>query len=223
MPEPAFNASLFVGDEKYTIKYQTKYAALFAVGETVLDLGCGLGTFLSLLKKRGVHGIGVDAFPDAVAACRERGLDVAEADLFAFLPETDRTFDGVFCSHIIEHLQPQDAIRFLNDVFRVLNPGGRCIIITPNFRDIEVVTDMFWLDVTHVRPYPVRLLRALLEHAGFTVSAAGIDHDTKRRMPKRRFWLAPAYILYKLRFGKYYGSGDSFIIGKRTFPHNASN
>jgi SAM-dependent methyltransferase len=215
MPNPDFNPSLFAADEKCNVKYQSKYAALFAPGESVLDLGCGTGTFLSLLKKRQAHGTGVDSFPEAVAVCRERGLEVIDSDLFAFLSTTDRTFDGVFCCQIIEHLQPQDAIRFVREIFRILRPGGRCIIITPDFRDIEVAMEMFWLDVTHVRPYPARLLRAIMEDAGFIIIRSGIDPDSRRKMPKRRFWRAPLYLLNKLRFGKYFGSGDVVVIGKR--------
>jgi SAM-dependent methyltransferase len=213
MAEHDFNASIFAADDRYTEKYQRKYAALFSPGETVLDLGCGRGNFLSLLRERGVQATGVDSFAATVAACRERGLDVIHADVFDFLRTTGQRFDGVFCSHIIEHLPPEAALRFVGELARVLKPGGRCIILTPNVQDLEVLTETFWLDLTHVRPYPARLLCAMLEHAGVKASSSGIDADTRRRMPLRRIWLAPLYILNKLRYGKYFRGGDTFVIG----------
>ena len=215
MTTPPYNPSTFFGDDKSVRRIHRKYADMFPPGARVLDLGCGTGLFLELLKQRGVHGTGVDVFKPAVDACRAKDLDVERADLLQFLHRTRTTFDGIFCSHIVEHLSPDDAHRLLADANRVLSDRGLIIILTPNTKDLEVMTERFWLDPTHVRPYPLKLLHAMLEHWGFDIVKEGLDRDSARRIPKRRPTETIDYILQKLRWGKYFGKGDTFIIGRK--------
>ena len=77
------------------------------------------------------------------------------------------------------------------------------------------MTERFWLDTTHVRPYPLKLLRAMLEHMGFEVVAGGLDRDSRRRWPKRRPTETFEFLIQKLRWGKFFGSGDTYIIGRK--------
>ena len=221
MTRATFNPSSFMeSDDTPGPHYQAKYANLFKPGDTVLDVGCGRGRFLEFLREIGVHGVGVDSFGPAVEACRQRGLDVHLGDIFEFLETTDRLFDGVVCSHIIEHCQPPQAMRVFAHAFDRLRPDGRLIVITPNFRNIDVLSESFWLDTTHVRPYPMDLLQKLLEHAGFTNVRCSLDPDTGRRPPPlsrpRKFL---HFYISKLRFGEFFGGGDAVVIGRR--PANA--
>ncbi|PYY00017.1 MAG: hypothetical protein DMG64_17960 [Acidobacteria bacterium] len=134
----------------------------------VIDLGCGRGTMLELLTSIGVANYGVEAFPPALQVCRERGLKVVESDIFRHLGELeDASTGGVVCSHVIEHLHPPEALQLVRESYRVLKSGGTLVLVTPNPKNLLILTEVFWLDLTHVRFYPARLLDGILREVGF--------------------------------------------------------
>jgi 2-polyprenyl-3-methyl-5-hydroxy-6-metoxy-1,4-benzoquinol methylase len=154
--------------------------------QTVLDIGCGRGLFLELLRNAGINAVGVDSNAAAVEQCRARGFGRAEtSDAKDFLRNCVRRgerFDGVFCSHIIEHMDGRDGVELVSLAAQVLNPGGRFVVVTPNTRNLEVATENFWMDPTHVRPYPRRLLEALLQAAELRLVASFEDAATRRAL-----------------------------------------
>jgi SAM-dependent methyltransferase len=94
----------------------------------ILDAGCGLGWFLSALDPRWQrYGLELSAF--AAAHARRYG-EVHEARL-EHCPFPDEFFDVVFCHHVIEHVP--DPVRAVKQLHRVLMPGGKLIIGTPDF------------------------------------------------------------------------------------------
>jgi len=168
-------------DERLFIRQQKNLAKYFinAPGP-VVDLGCGRGTMLELLKSSGITSYGVDAFSLAVEVCRTKGLAVTESDIFSHLAElTDSSMGGIFCSHLIEHLHPPEALRLIRESYRVLRSGGALVLVTPNPQNLLILTEVFWLDLTHVRFYPARLLDGLLEQAGFTFVHCFEDKHTR--------------------------------------------
>ena len=98
-------------------------------GASVLDVGCGSGTFLDFAKRAGWRGVGVDPDPAAVAVARGRGLDVhlGEVDV---LEATGETFDVITLSHVIEHVH--DPLELLAKCRRLLKASGWIWIQTPN-------------------------------------------------------------------------------------------
>lgn len=215
MEKEPFNPSAFMGDESIVRHIQRKYAQRFSARQRVLDLGCGVGVFLDLLRERDINGVGVDTFEPALTTCRKRGLKVHRADVLHYLQKTKERFDGVFCSHIVEHLSPDATFELLKGIHRVLNIHGLVILLTPNAKDIEVMTERFWLDVTHVRPYPIPLLEKMIEHSGFSVLESGLDKDTAQRIPKRKPLLGMKFLIKKIRWGEYFGKGDSYVIARK--------
>jgi SAM-dependent methyltransferase len=209
-----FDPSTFLGDDKIVRKIQRKYAAMFHQKEEVLDLGCGTGVFLELLRERSVRGVGIDSFPPCIEACRKKGLEAHQAELLMYVEGAADRYDGIFCSHIVEHLTPDTVLKLLAHCQRILRPGGRIIIVTPNTRDIEVITERFWLDITHVRPYPIPLLEKMLEHSGFSIAQSGLDADSSMRLLSKSPIRMIRRLIKKLRWGEYWGNGDSFVIGK---------
>jgi 2-polyprenyl-3-methyl-5-hydroxy-6-metoxy-1,4-benzoquinol methylase len=202
----------FAGDDAAVRRYQAHFVPVFPPGARVLDVGCGEGVFLDLLRAAGRQGVGVDSSADDLAPARARGLEVVQDDGIAYLERAEASFDGVFCAHVIEHLPPEAAVRLLTAAHRALRPGGRLVLITPEIRDLEVLTERFWLDLTHVRPYPERLLVQLCTAHGFAIERSGNDPRSARgdSFPARVRGL-----FRFLRFGSHGYRGDVFVIARR--------
>jgi len=95
----------------------------------VLDVGCGSGGRLELLKRLGWTVKGTDLDQDAVEAAREKGLDADCGDLKSMNYPSD-SFDAVIMSHVIEHVP--HPLELLTECARLLKPGGRLVMLTPN-------------------------------------------------------------------------------------------
>ena len=135
----------------------------------VIDIGCGRGEWLELLRDEGLVAKGVDLNRIFLDACRERNLDVIEQEALTFLRQLKRASVGVVtCFHMIEHLDLNVLIALLDETLRVLRPGGVAIFETPNPRNLTVGSCNFYLDPTHKRPLPPDLSRYLLEARGFS-------------------------------------------------------
>jgi O-antigen chain-terminating methyltransferase len=138
---------------------------------TVLDLGCGRGEGLAVLRRHGIPARGVDGSAEMVARCREQGLEAVDGDLFDHLAEVAQgapgSLGGVVSFHVIEHLPPPALDRLIRLAWRALAPGGVLVLETPNPLSLVVAARNFWLDPTHLRPVHPTTLRLLLEVAGF--------------------------------------------------------
>ena len=197
----------FAGDPAYTRRIMRRYATFFERGP-VADLGSGRGFFLQALHARGLEGIGVDSSDEALAYTSQLNLKCVKADVLDYL-RTASDLGGVFASHIIEHFAPESAEAMIAGASRALVPGGCLVIVTPNFKDYRALTEIFWLDTTHVRPYPPRLIAAWMERYGLEVDEIGrgkIPHG-KRAIPD--------LVLGRLRFGRDYGTNEVFVRAHR--------
>jgi O-antigen chain-terminating methyltransferase len=150
--------------------YQPFLAPLPAVAHpaAALDLGCGRGEWLELLGELGFSARGVDLDEGMLAACRERGLDVATADALSslrVLPDASVALVSAF--HLIEHIPFDDVQELIAQALRVLQPGGLLIMETPNPENLVVGSTNFYTDPSHLRPVPPLLLDFAVEFAGF--------------------------------------------------------
>ncbi|MDP3760619.1 MAG: class I SAM-dependent methyltransferase [Ramlibacter sp.] len=138
----------------------------------VADLGCGRGEWLELLGEWGVTATGVDLNAPNVEGMRARGLDVHHADALEWLQaQPEGSLAAVTSFHVIEHLPFGVLLRLVQEARRVLAPGGRLIMETPNPENVIVATQTFWLDPTHVRPLPPALLEVVVRDAGLELEA----------------------------------------------------
>ena len=204
---------MFFGNQEQMLRYHEKFVPRLlpdTVKAPVLDLGCGFGSFMELVRHRGIDVVGVDCIDDAVDTCRSMGFDVFKDDVLHFLEDKHECFGAVFFSHLIEHFAYPDACRLLARISASLIPGGRTIVITPNPASLEVA-EYFWLDPTHVRPYPIQLLSSMVEDAGLSIIESG--QLTPTRQPRRGI---PRRLLLKLVLGRHYGQLDSFVVGEKT-------
>jgi O-antigen chain-terminating methyltransferase len=160
-------AERFRGSEDYVRANQRMYAERFAGCRNVLDLGCGRGELLEVLRDAGIPARGIDANPECIALCRETGLHAEAADMFAFLAGAGDPFDGVVCAQVVEHLPPLRLPELVRLASERLSPGGLLAIETPNPECLAILATHFWLDPTHTRPVPAPLLSFWMEEAGF--------------------------------------------------------
>jgi predicted TPR repeat methyltransferase len=134
----------------------------------VVDLGCGRGEFLSLLRERGIPSRGVDLNHEMVEAARARGLDVDETDALTFLErQADASLGGVFAAQVVEHLDPAYLARLLETAFHKLRPGGRLIFETINVACWSAFFESYLRDLTHVKALHPDTLQFLLRASGF--------------------------------------------------------
>jgi O-antigen chain-terminating methyltransferase len=150
--------------------YQPFLAPLPAVAHpaVALDLGCGRGEWLELLGELGFSARGVDLDEGMLAACRERGLNVATADALSSLRALpDASVALVSAFHLVEHIPFEDIQELIAQALRVLQPGGLLIMETPNPENLVVASTNFYTDPSHLRPVPPLLLDFAVEFAGF--------------------------------------------------------
>jgi len=138
-----------------------------AVAANALDVGCGRGEWLELLKKEGVQARGVDQNRVFVEQCRQVGLEVEEQDALDYLGGlADKSLSVITSFHLVEHLEFEELIRLLDEMIRVLKPGGLLILETPNPENFMVGSYSFYADPTHRNPIPSPTLQFLLESRG---------------------------------------------------------
>ncbi len=147
------------------------YVPFFPAEGVVLDVGCGRGEFLDLLKARGIPARGIDLNHEMAEVCRARGLDVAEADAVGYLESIgDASLGGIFAAQVVEHLQPSYLLRFLELAHHKVRPGGRVVLETLNPACWVAFFESYIRDITHVWPLHPETLKYLVLASGFTTA-----------------------------------------------------
>ena len=146
---------------------QRTYLKYFADKKHVLDIGCGRGEFLSLLKESGVSAEGVDVYQPYVDYCNMKGLKAECADGIEFLADSHDGIDGIFVGQVVEHLETGQIIRLCEKAWEKLPEGGCIVIETPNPTSLAIYTNAFYIDPSHVKPVHPLTMKYYLEKAGF--------------------------------------------------------
>ena len=136
----------------------------------IVDLGCGRGEWLEVLGHSGyAKAEGVDVNLAMIQQCRERKLDVTEADALSFLSGTKTgSRNAITAYHLIEHLEFSVLLTLMSEAQRVLKQQGLLILETPNPRNILVGSSDFYRDMTHRNPIHPDTIGFALETLGFT-------------------------------------------------------
>jgi 2-polyprenyl-3-methyl-5-hydroxy-6-metoxy-1,4-benzoquinol methylase len=173
----------------------------------LFDAGCGDGRFLQLMAQRGWRGSGVDFDAAAIESGRAKyGLDLAVGDFQAVAIE-ENAFDAVTMSHVIEHVP--DPVACFDKCRRLLKPGGRLVVTTPNSRSLghqQFKQDWRGLEQPrHLHIFAPNLLaecarRACLEVVRFGSTAANADY------------LSMASLLIKNAPPEYYNCGGGWDL-----------
>lgn len=221
---PAFEDH-FRGSSASISDRQAKYLDYFHDHGEVLDVGCGRGEFLALLRDHGIPARGIDLDERMVARCRERGLqNVYHGDAVEYLRgQPDGVFGGAFVSQVVEHLTSPQLIALLGEIARTCDQGAVLVIETLNPESLAVLGRWYWLDPTHVRLIHPETLQFLIREAGFDVKTVQfidqpVDSD---RVPSLPLSGAPAEELehhnaaMRSFSDALFGRVDYFVVGVR--------
>lgn len=137
-------------------------------GASALDIGCGRGEWLTLLRHQQFAAQGVDLDATMVRTCVDQGFDVTQQDAVEALNQRQDESEALITGfHIAEHLSFDALFSLISASLRVLKPGGVLVLETPNPENISVGTSSFYMDPTHHKPLPPRLLQFICEYCGF--------------------------------------------------------
>ncbi len=134
---------------------------------TLLDIGCGPGTFSAVARERGWQTVGLDLNPQSVAHCESLGLDVV-CDGFPSARVSGRQFDVIVMNDFLEHVP--DPVAVLRAAKALLASGGVIFISTPDIGSIMArVTGQRWLHLKpneHLVYFDRRTIARLLANTG---------------------------------------------------------
>jgi 2-polyprenyl-3-methyl-5-hydroxy-6-metoxy-1,4-benzoquinol methylase len=145
------------------------YLPLLAGASEVVDVGCGRGEFLELMREAGIFARGIDVNSEMVEVCRERGLAVEEADALRYVAaQRDASLGGLTAIQVVEHFEPSYLARFLEAAHHAMRPGAVLILETINPACWMAFFETYLRDLTHARPLHADTLRFLVQASGFT-------------------------------------------------------
>ncbi|MCA1869161.1 methyltransferase domain-containing protein [Agrobacterium genomosp. 3] len=185
----------FRGSTSEILRRSERYLPIFrtnkpiAAGGVILDIGCGRGEFLSLLKRNNIATRGIDLNGAMVAEAKALDLDVLEGDAIAYLRSLpDHSLGAITGFHIVEHIGFKDLVSLFDIANRVLMPGGLVLFETPNPENLVVGACTFHYDPTHNKPLPPDYLRFVAEARGFTnARIIRKDEDCNLTQPESGF------------------------------------
>ena len=154
--------------ELATQEQQSPYAQLFRGLAPVVDLGCGRGEFLELLKASGVDAYGVDSDPVACDAARRKDLTILQGDLFDHLRQLpERSLGGIFSARVIEYLPSDLRVELISLCAKRLKPDGLIVIETINPESDFPFGRNSRIDPSHLRPIYPEIMKSMLDSNGF--------------------------------------------------------
>lgn len=162
------------GSEEDIKKRQDYYIQKFVLNHVskdgtgiVVDLGCGRGEWLNLLKQNGYVGIGVDLNKESLKCCEYSGVNTVHMDAMCYLKTLPSESVKLLTSfQLVEHLNIHQLLQLFQEIGRVMRKDGLVIIETPNPVNVNVGAAAFYLDPTHIRPVHPQFLEFLAEKSG---------------------------------------------------------
>ncbi len=148
----------------------------------VLDIGCGRGELLGLLREAGVEAHGIDADADMVAYARGDGLEVEQADLVEYLEGLGAgSLGAIFMGQVVEHLPASTLVRALQLAAAKLRPGGLLVAETINPLS-PIALRNYFADLTHAQPLVPETLELLARQSGFAPTEIRFLNEPAERL-----------------------------------------
>jgi 2-polyprenyl-3-methyl-5-hydroxy-6-metoxy-1,4-benzoquinol methylase len=134
----------------------------------IVDIGCGNGALMTQIREAGYrHVMGVDTSAEQVVLAQKHGVNgIVQADLLEWMDNTREPFDAVVAVDLLEHFDPCDVLGVLDRVWKVLVPGGRVIIRTPNAEG-PFGSRYRYGDLTHGLAFTSQSMKQVLLATGF--------------------------------------------------------
>lgn len=144
----------------------------FATPGDFLDIGCGAGEYMLLMREGGWRVCGVEPVLAGAEAGRNAGLDIRHASLLG-VQFPDASFDYVRSNHSFEHVT--NPLELLHEIRRILRPGGKLFLGVPNSESLpfKIFRQYWWYMGVPFHPYTYspETLSVLLNKAGFQVES----------------------------------------------------
>jgi len=187
----------------------------------ILDVGCGRGEWLELLRQSGYTARGIDINRVMIEQCNIRGLEGIESDAIAYLQSLSGNSLGAITGfHIIEHLPFEVLIKLLDEAVRVLHSGGLVIFETPNPENLLVGACNFYSDPTHRNPLFPPTLKFLVEQRGLVdVQLVRLSEfriiDPLQFVEANQPMSSQINSLIEIAKSNFYAAPDFAVIGKK--------
>lgn len=141
----------------------------FIIGKKVLDVGCWTGQLEQLAHKSAKKLVAIDANPEAISFAKKKLSDVSfKVARAEKLPFSNSCFDTVLFMDVIEHLPKESEVSVLNEINRVIKPGGTLIIGTPNKHLLSILLDPAYFLTGH-RHYSMKEISKMLIATNFKI------------------------------------------------------
>jgi len=158
----------FRGSDNLISKRQAPYVKYFKNSKNVLDIGCGRGEFLKLLRNKKIKSIGIDTDDYMVAECKKNRLKVYKINLFDYLLKIKSgNHDGIIALQVVEHLDSRHVQNFVKLCFDKVKKGNLVIFETVNPLCPQALS-YFWADLTHEKPLVPQVLKHIFNQYGFS-------------------------------------------------------
>lgn len=159
---------------------------------TVLDVGCGGGTYMKILKKKGWDVYGVDASPIATERAKSLGLNNIFTGELHEAKYSDNYFDVVLLRHSLEHMH--HPFETLIEIRRILKYNGTLLIVVPNFQSVEArIFKEYWSQIDaprHLYFFTKNTIKQMFQKIGFRIVAFSYS--------SRPFSSFPISLVYKI-------------------------
>ena len=189
------------------------------VGGAVLDLACGRGEWLEVLRDADIQAYGVEINEQYIARGTSRGLDIRKGDALEHLKGLpDSELRAISAIHFIEHLESGQLVEMLDLALRALRPGGLIILETPDPENLLVGASSFYLDPTHLHPIPPQLLLFLVNARGFTDVSVREFKRTDRlesKVPVAAPWREDVNAIWEFLQNRVAGPEDFAVLARR--------
>jgi SAM-dependent methyltransferase len=178
----------------------------------LLDVGCGFGDFVALMRERGWRAEGVDPSPVVTAAAARRGLPVRTGTLEDF-DAPPASFEAITMFYVLEHLA--DPMGALRKAYRLLSPGGTLLVRVPDTTPVVRLLSLVGTGASlydppfHLYDFPPPVLRRMLGEAGLVNVRTFPGRPTR---PAGRVPLAATLFFGALARGCYAASGGRFLL-----------
>jgi SAM-dependent methyltransferase len=190
------------------------YLPLIDPGSLAIDLGCGRGEWLALLRDNHIQAIGIDTSERMVKTCENLKFKVLQTDILAYMATlANDSVGSVTGFHIMEHLPFDTVIQVFSETLRVLKPGGVAIFETPNPENVLVGSCNFYIDPTHRNPLPSSMVQFLAIEVGFVNTKIEYLHPNPGQIASDDLTAGPGKQVIDRFNHFFYGAQDYALIG----------